>query len=189
MDTLAYRLAALQAVPVFEVDLPENIAYKRTILDKTLGGVPAHITLAPLDFDSQDLASGLASLGYPAGTKSFFIWEAVTQYLSEDGVRKTMIFLAQAKAGSRLVFTYICKDFIDGADRYGIDYLYQAYRVRSQLWRFGLDPKQVGVFLEPFGWNVLEQVGSQEYISRYLQPAGRALPVMEIERAVYAQKL
>jgi methyltransferase (TIGR00027 family) len=189
LDTRAYRLAALCTVPVFEVDLPENIAYKRAKLLELYGSVPAHVALVPLDFDSQDLASGLASQGYRAEYKSFFVWEAVTQYLSENGVRKTLSSLAQTKSGSRLVFTYVRKDFIDGTARYGLDALYETYRVKRQLWHFGLEPKQVAAFLEQYAWKELEQVGSQEYTLRYLKPVGRAVPVMEIERAVYAEKL
>jgi methyltransferase (TIGR00027 family) len=189
LDTRAYRLAALSTVPVFEVDLSENIAYKRDKLQKLYGSVPAHVTLVPLDFERQDLASGLASQGYRAEYKSFFIWEAVTQYLSEDGIQKTMRFLAQAMAGSRLVFTYVRKDFIDGAALYGLDALYEVYRVKSRLWHFGLDPKQVAAFLMQYAWKELEQVGSQEYTLWYLKPAEREEPVMEIERAVYAEKL
>jgi len=189
LDTRAYRLATLGAITVFEVDLPENIVYKRTKLQELYGSVPAHVVLVPLDLDSQDLASGLASQGYQAEYKSFFICEAVTQYLGEGGVQKTLSFLAKAKSGSRLVFTYVCKDFIDGTALYGLDALYKAYRVRRQLWHFGLEPKQVAAFLEQYAWKELEQVGSQEYTLRYLKPVGRAVTVMEIERAVYAEKL
>ena len=81
------------------------------------------------------------------------------------------------------------KDFIDGTARYGLDALYEVYRVKRPLWRFGLEPKQVAAFLEQYAWKELEQVGSQEYTLRYLKPAGRAIPVTEIERAVYAEKL
>ncbi len=189
LDTRAYRTDALGAIPVFEVDLPENIAYKRAMLQKLYKTIPAHVTLVPLDFDTQDLASSLASQGYRLEYKSFFIWEAVTQYLSQAGIHKTMGFLSQAKAGSRLVFTYICKDFIDGKARYGLDALYETYRVDRPLWRFGLEPDQVAAFLGQYAWAELEQVGTQEYTSRYLLPAGRALSVMEIERAVFAGKL
>jgi methyltransferase (TIGR00027 family) len=189
LDTRAYRLPALGAIPVFEVDLPENIAYKRARLQALYKSVPAHVALVPLDFDSQDLASGLASQGYRAEYQTFFIWEAVTQYLSEAGVHKTLGSLAQAKTGSRLVFTYIRQDFIDGTARYGLDVVYEVYRGKRPLWHFGLAPKQVAAFLEPYAWKELEQVGSQEYTLRYLKPARRALPVTEIERAVYAEKL
>ena len=189
LDTLAYRLDALGKLPVFEVDLPENSERKRAALEKLYGSLPAHVTLVPVDFESQDLGELLAAHGYQIGYKTFFVWEAVTQYLTEAGVRKTFDFLAQAKAGSRLVFTYIRQDFINGKERYGLDLLYQNYRVKSQLWRFGFDPNQVASFLGEYAWRELEQVGAQEYTDRYLQPLGRPLAVLEIERAVFAEKI
>ncbi len=188
LDTRAYRLAAQAAIPVFEVDLPENIEYKRAQLQRLYGKIPAHVTLVPIDFDRQDLASALASQGHKTEQKSFFVWEAVTQYLTEGGVRKAFSFLAKVNAGSRLVFTYIRKDFIDGAARYGLDTLYQAFRVKEQLWLFGMEPEQVAAFLGEYAWKELEQMGSREFIAQYVKPSGRALPVMEIERVVYAEK-
>ena len=189
LDTRAYRLAPLRTVPVFEVDLPENVERKTARLRQLYGSVPAHVALVPVDFESQDVAGALASHGYRTEHKSLFIWEAVTQYLDENGVRKTFSFLAQAQAGSRLVFTYVRKDFIDGTARYGLDALYRMYRVNRQLWRFGFEPEQVAAFLKEYAWKELEQVGRKEYTCRYLDPIGRALPVLEIERAVFAEKL
>lgn len=189
LDTRGCRLAASGAQPVFEVDLPENIAYKRARLEALYGHIPAALALVPLDFDSQDLRSGLRSQGYQAEHKTFFIWEAVTQYLSEEGVRKTFGFLSQAPAGSRLVFTYIRKDFIDGTARYGMEALYEVYRGGRPLWHFGLDLEQVAAFLAQYGWQEREQAGSQEYTARYLKPIVREMPVTEIERAVLAEKI
>jgi len=188
LDTRAYRLAALAAIPVFEVDLPENTDYKMARLQQLYGRVPAHVTLVSIDFDNQELESVLAAQGYKTEQKSFFVWEAVTQYLTEDSVRQIFSFLAKANAGSRLIFTYIRKDFIDGVVRYGLDTLYQTYRVKRRLWRFGMDPERVAAFLEEYAWRELEQMGSQEFIARYVKPSGRALQVMDIERAVYAEK-
>ena len=104
-------------------------------------------------------------------------------------MQKTLNALAQAKTGSRLVFTYICQDFIDRTARYGLEALYQVYRGNDPLWHFGLAPGRVAALLERYAWKGLEQVGSQEYTARYLRPAGRNMPVTEIERAVYAEKL
>jgi methyltransferase (TIGR00027 family) len=186
LDTHAYRMSS--PIPVFEVELPENTAYKKTRLQKLYGGIPAHVTLTSADFNTQDLGSALAAQGYPIGQKSFFIWEAVTQYLTEGGVRNVLSFLAQTQAGSQCVFTYIRRDFIEGTTLYGHEVLYQIYRIKRALWHFGLAPEHVGDFLAEYGWQELEQMGPQEYTARYLQPIGRALPVTEIERAVHAEK-
>ena len=189
LDTRAYRLALLAGILVFEVDLPENIEYKRAKLQQLYGRVPTHVTLVPVDFDGQELESALASQGYTTEQRSFFVWEAVTQYLTERSVRKTFSFLAKAKAGSRMVFTYIRQDFIDGTAIHGLEALYQGFRVKEQFWHFGLVPEQVPAFLQEYSWKELEQAGSQEYTTRYVKPSGRAIPVTEIERAVYAEKI
>jgi methyltransferase (TIGR00027 family) len=188
LDTRAYRFSVTGALPVFEADLPENIEYKRAKIRERFGKVPTHVHLVPVDFDTQDLENCLSAQGYQAGEKIFFIWEAVTQYLSEKGVRKTMGFLSKAGRGSRLGFTYIRGDFILGTNRYGLDALYGAYRGGNPIWHFGLAPEKVSAFLEPYGWKEVEQAGTREYAERYLQPVGRELPVTEIERAAYAEK-
>src|ERR671916_158966 len=85
-DTRAYRLPALAAVPVWEVDQPENVEPKRARLRKLLGAVPPHVALVPIDFDHEHPGAVLAGHGYPAKGRTFFVWEAVTQYLTEAGI-------------------------------------------------------------------------------------------------------
>ena len=188
-DTQAYRLPALSKVPVWEVDLPENIDAKRSRLRKVLEEVPAHVTLVPIDFDRQELGAVLASHGYAADTKTFFIWEGVTQYLTEAGIRTTFDFLAKAPAGSRLVFTYVRKDFIDGKVCYGQEYLYKKMLLKDKIWLFGMDPEDMDDFLGVYGWRVLEHLGYEELAERYVKPTGRKLLSMALERMVYAEKL
>ncbi len=112
----------------------------------------------------------------------------MTQYLSETVVRSVFEFLAQAKPGSRLAFTYIVKDFLDGEQKYGLDRLYRLIVVRQGLWHFGLPPSQVAAFIGEYSWKELEQAGAAEYRQHYLLPHGRTESVMEIERMVYAKK-
>ncbi len=188
-DTQAYRLPALAKVPVWEVDQPENIDAKRSRLRKVLGGVPAHVTLVPIDFDREELGSVLASHGYADDTKTFFILEGVTQYLTEAGIQTTFDFLAKAPAGSRLAFTYIRKDFIDGKVIYGQEYLYKRMLLNDKIWFFGIDPEDVADFLGVYGWRVLEHLGYEELAERYVKPTGRKLVSMLPERMVYAEKL
>ncbi len=188
-DTRAYRLPALAKVPVWEVDQPENIDAKRSRLRKVYGEVPAHVTLVPIDFDREELGAVLASHGYAADTRTFFIWEAVTQYLTEAGIQTTFDFLAKAPAGSRLVFTYVRKDFIDGEVLYGQEYLYKRLVLKDKSWLFGIDPEDVADFIGAYGWRVLEHLGYEELAERYVKPTGRKLESTAIERVVYAEKL
>ena len=188
-DTRAFRLQALADVPVWEVDQPRNIDAKRSRLEKLFQEVPPHVTLVPIDFDHEDLAAVLASHGYASDKKTFFIWEGVTQYLTESGIRATFDFLAKAPAGSRLVFTYTPKDFIDGEVFYGLEFLHEKMLLKDKIWFFGLDPESVNDFLGEYGWHVLEHLGYEELDKRYVKPTGRELQSMAIERIVYAEKL
>lgn len=188
LDTKGYRLARHSAVPVFEVDLPVNIERKRSVVRSALGAVPDSVHLVPVDFEHDDLAAELARHGHRREHRTFFIWEGVTQYLSAEGVASTFEFLSSAAPGSRLAFTYVRSDFIDGTNRYGAESLYRRFRVRSQLWRFGLDPDRVAAFVEPYGWQLVEQAGPDYLTEHYISPAGRNLTASQVEWTAYAEK-
>ena len=187
-DTRAFRLGALAEVPVWEVDQPQNIDAKRSRLEKLFEPVPAHVTLVPIDFDHEDLATVLASHGYEPDRRTMFVWEGVTQYVTEAGIRATFDFLARSPAGSRMVFTYTPKDFIDGENFYGLEYLYKQMLVKDKIWLFGIDPEKVDDFIGEFGWRVVEHLGYDELGERYVRPTGRELQSMAIERIVSAEK-
>ena len=187
-DTRVYRLPALADVPAWEVDQPVNIEAKQANLQKALGKIPSHVTLVPINFVDQKLGSVLATHGYAAGTKAFFIWEAVSQYLTETAVRQTFDFLAQAPAGSQLAFTYVRKDFIEGKELYGLEKFYERMIVKDNAWHFGFEPEEVADFLSEYGWRMIEHLGYDDLADRYVKPTARELPSMVIERMVYAEK-
>jgi methyltransferase (TIGR00027 family) len=188
-DTRAFRLPQLESVQVWEVDQPGNIESKRRRLQSIFGEVPAHVTLVPIDFDTEKLPSVLAAHGYDADTKAIFIWEGVTQYLTEPGIRATMEFLARAPLGSRLVFTYTPKDFIEGRELFGQEVLYEKMRVKDTIWHTGFDPETIAEFLEDYGWRIREHLGYDELGELYVKPTGRDLAWMAIERIVDAEKV
>ncbi len=188
LDTKGYRLARHSAIPVFEVDLPINIERKRAVVRRALGAAPPSVHLVPVDFEKDDLAAELARHGHRGDHRTFFIWEGVTQYLSADGVASTFQFLRSAAPGSRLAFTYVRSDFIDGTHRYGAESLYRRFRVRSQLWQFGLEPDRVAAFIEPYGWQLIEQAGPDYLAEHYIFPAGRKLSASQVEWSAFAEK-
>jgi methyltransferase (TIGR00027 family) len=188
-DTRALRLPALAALRVWEIDQPETVRTKQRRLQKLFDAVPDHIRLVPVDFDHEDPGSVLAANGYLAGRRTFFIWEAVTQYLTDAGIRETFRFLASAAPGSRLVFTYVRRDFLDGKMVYGADTLYEKFVVKDRLWIFGMDPASWPAFLEQYGWHLMEDVSYEELAERYVKPTVRVLASSPIERIVYAEKV
>jgi methyltransferase (TIGR00027 family) len=187
-DTRAYRLPAISHLPVWEVDQPQNIVAKRERLNEVPGGVPSRVSLVEMNFDTDDLAAALSSRGYLQPGRTFFVWEAVSQYLTEEGVRKTFQFLAKARAGSCLAMSYVRKDFLDGRNLYGWRAGYKRF-VTGKVWHFGMEPEAASGFLREYGWNVIEDIGFDQLARRYSEMSHRGLEATPVERMVYAEKL
>jgi methyltransferase (TIGR00027 family) len=187
-DTRLYRLPGLSGLPVWEVDQCENVRAKEKRLRKAYGTIPANSKLVSADFDRDNLGSILAAQGYSVAKPTFFVWEAVTQYLTEQGVRATFDWLAKAAPRSRLTFTYVHKNFLDGKTLYGWESGYRRF-VASKIWLFGMDPEDCQSFLKSYGWRIIEDVGYLELADRYIVPTGRQLASTPVERIVYAEKV
>jgi len=187
-DTRAYRLPALSSIPVWELDQLDNIKSKQTGLHKVFGTIPSHVKLVAIDFDREDLGTVLEAHDYSTNKRTFFIWEGVTQYLTEKGIRTTFDFLAKAERGSRLAFTYVRKDFLDGRAMYGWEKVYNRF-VTNKTWIFGMKPEAWPDFLKEYGWQVIEDMGYDEMAEKYVKPTGRILASTPVERMVYAEKL
>ncbi|MBV8713641.1 MAG: SAM-dependent methyltransferase [Chloroflexi bacterium] len=188
LDDRAYRGLTTPPPQTFELDLPDNSEYKRRRLVSIFSRVPPHARLIAVDFESADLSTCLGANGFRDDLPSLFIWEAVTQYLTETAVRRTLTALSRSAAGSRLIFTYVRRDFLDGTNLYQLPGLYAQFVGKQRLWHFGLDPSEVNALLQEYGWAEREQVGATEYRQRYLEPLGRQLGVTDVERFVLAER-
>ena len=187
-DTRPFRLPTLSDLPMWEIDQRANIEAKEKRLRKALGAIPANIQLVTVDFDHDDLCTVLASKGYSPSKRTFFVWEGVTQYLTEQGVRATFDWLAKAATGSRLVFTYVRRDFLAGKALYGWESGYKRF-VTTRVWLFGMEPELCLGFLHEYGWRVVEDVGYDELAGRYIGGTGRSLTSTPVERIAYAEKM
>ena len=187
-DSRAYRIAGMEQVKVFEVDLPGTEALKQKRLERVLGAIPENVTLVGIDFDRQNLEDVLAKAGFQTGKRTLFIWEGVTQYLTAEAVNSTLEFVARVSgAGSAIVFTYVRQGIIAGTG--GPQWFHQfakmAARIGSPL-VFGLDPAELQNYLAERGLKLVADVGAADYQERYLKPLGRELNVFAGERAALA---
>jgi len=188
MDTRAFRIPGIENIQYFELDFPEVLKAKRAYVDKKIGELPSNVSLVPIDFNSQELGEELKKAGYTLSSKTLFIWEGVTQYISKEAVDNTIKYVAQASTGSRIVFTYVLESFINGSHiPDGLNSLYKfALKKKKPLWYCGFDPAEMHEYLSNYSLSLIEDVGHEEYLERYIKPKGRDLTVMEIERTVLA---
>jgi O-methyltransferase involved in polyketide biosynthesis len=112
----------------------------------------------------------------------------VTQYLTADAVHATFEYLHSAAPSSRLVFTYVRRDFIDGTNLYGAQSAYRRFREKQQLWKFGLDTDAIAAFVAQYGWRLIEQAGPDYFVRNYIEPSGRKLTASQLEWTAYAEK-
>lgn len=185
LDTRAYRLASLEKVIVFEVDLPGRQRHKQVAL-RAVRRRAAEVRFVSVDLNTEPLEQALGAAGFDHGSPALFVWEGVTQYLTETGVRSTLTFVAGCEPGTALVFSYILRSSLG---RHG----YQGWSpdVKQQLgstepWLFGFDPSTLADVLDVVGLRLLDDVGDLEYQERYLQPIHRQVLVNSSERVALA---
>ena len=181
-DCRSLRLPGLDRVRVFEVDHPATLAAReRALADLSAPG--AGRVAAPIDFDREALADVLAATGFRLEARSLFLWEGVTNYLTEDAVDGVLRFVARAAPGSRLLFTYVHRGALDGSRRFaGMEAIARTLVRAGEPWTFGIEPRELAGLLAERGIELVWDLGADEYRSRY----GERGPGYEFYRAALA---
>jgi methyltransferase (TIGR00027 family) len=185
-DTRPYRLPNMESVRVFEVDLPAVQDDKKKKLQKYLGRLPGHVTFIPIDFDTQALEVVFSGTAFNPAKPAIFIWEGVTQYISEEAVRQTLAFVGKSAPGSIIVLTYVLKSIIERRSNIPDANHLMDVVAKQSPWVFGMEPSSIPDFLKPYHLALVADVGNADYQEKYLKPVGRNLVVFEGERIAQA---
>jgi methyltransferase (TIGR00027 family) len=188
-DCRAYRIRDIERTRVFEVDHPATLAVKRDLLKRKLGGLPRHVGFVEVDFNRQPLDEVMEAAGFDRRARTFFIWEGVTNYLTERAVDATLRYLASAgQPGSRVLFTYIDRGVLDDPSGFaGARNSVSMVERAGERWTFGIEPAQLASYLAEHGFELIEDIGSLEYRARYLKPSRLGMRGYEFYRAALAQ--
>ena len=187
-DTRSLRIKNINKLTVFEVDHPDVIKAKKELMSKPPLFLPLNLTFVPIDFNTQDISDQLRISGYKHSMKTLFIWEGVTQYITKEGFENTIEYISKSVPGSQVVFTYVVQDFFDNPEEYP-----EGKNILKQMRFLGFDwtntfySNELKTNLENLGLSVLEDIGSDDYIERYLKPLKRDINVSKIERIILAE--
>jgi methyltransferase (TIGR00027 family) len=106
LDGRAYRLPELADAEVFEVDHPATQAFKKSRLG-LLQQTARQLHFVTVNFEKDSLDDALERAGHRSGEPTFFIWEGVVMYLTDEAVRGTLrVVSARSAPGSRIVINY-----------------------------------------------------------------------------------
>ena len=187
-DTRSYRLPGLHGITVFEVDHRDTQATKRRVLERALSAPPKHVRFVATDFNQRDLASAMTAAGYRESARTFFLWEGVTNYLTEAAVDSTLRWCSRASPGSLLLFTYVHRDILTRPSQFiGTQRLFASLQRTGEQFTWGIEPEKLPEFLAGRGLCLESDVGAAEYRERYFDDAARTMRGHEFYRVALAR--
>jgi methyltransferase (TIGR00027 family) len=184
-DTRAYRMPELRRLAVFEVDHPDTQAVKLHVLEGELETRPDLVTLVPVDFDRDHLATALADAGLQPGLATFIIWEGVASYLTPQAVDATVRWAHSVSGrGSHLVLTYVDRGLVDGTRQFPDAGAWVRSVARAgEPFVFGFEPADLPRYLTERGWDLVADLSTTEALVQYGLSARRVPSFYRIAHA------
>lgn len=169
LDTYAYRGPLREQLRMFEVDHPATQAWKRQQLEAANIRAPETLTYAPIDFEHETLANGLAAAGFDATEPTFFMWLGVVPYLTEVAILDTLRFIANLPSGAEVVLDYANPPTSLGAERQVEQHQERAAFVASlgEPWITYFDTATLSERLTALGFDTIEDLNPSEIARRY----------------------
>ena len=166
LDTFSLRNPHA-GVRVFEVDYPATQCWKRERLTQAGLAMPSSLTFAPVDFERQSLAEGLAAAGFRADRPAFFQWLGVVPYLTREAIAATLDFIARVPK-SEVVF-----DYAEPLENYLVDRRAYVTAVAARAaalgepWLSLFDPPDLSSMLRAKGFGTVEDLGLADISDRF----------------------
>lgn len=173
LDTFALRNPhADVGLRVFEVDYPATQAWKRERIRAAGLCEPPSLVFAPIDFERESLAEGLARAGFRADEPAFFQWLGVVPYLTRDAVSSTLKFISEIRQAA-VVFDYAEPFQNYPAERRAwIKATAESAAARGEPWLSLFEPAELRQLLRGNGFNA-EDLGTREIAERFYGALGK----------------
>jgi methyltransferase (TIGR00027 family) len=171
-DTRAYRFAEfLEGRNLFELDYKSTQEIKKRRLAEASITVPSNVHFAEIDFKKDALPDVLRHAGYKPEAQTFFIWEGVSMYLTEEAVRKTLRTISDLAApGSSLVMDFAGRAMIDLLEKFPNLSQHNYTTQWGEPWIFGVPDGREREFFKECGLELRESLAflEREAAKRYL---------------------
>jgi methyltransferase (TIGR00027 family) len=169
-DTRAHRFRELlKDTTVIEIDYGATQEYKKRRVEEALGGAPANLVYAPIDFAGESLGEVLRGAGFQPGRKTYYICEGLSMYVPEEGMKETLRSIAVESApGSALLMEYLNQGGLELLRRYPTGMIKNAFDW-GEPFVFGVPDGQDREFFLQAGLELGEtlKIGGPEAMKRY----------------------
>ena len=190
MDCRPYYIEGIDKLHYYEIDHPTVIEKKKEKIKKVLGELPGFVTYVGVDFDNQSIEEALQQAGYSLNSKTLFIWESVSAYLTKEANDAVFSFVSKAASKSKFVFSYLTEDFMSGKNlnHKTLEYLHERMIIKQELkLQHCFEQSEIEGYLQDFSISTIEHIGAKEFKERYIQPIGLKMDVVEMERIILAE--
>ena len=171
LDTFVLRHPELSdRVDVFEIDRPGPQEWKRQRLDEIAHGVPDHLHLVPVDFESDDdWWRALLGSGFDAAARAVVSSSGVSMYITAAATAATLRRLSAMAPGSLVVMTFMLPlASLDDADRRGLEAAARGAEASGTPWISHFAPDEIVALAREAGFADVRYVPTDELADRYL---------------------
>lgn len=173
-DSRAYRIEGAERARFFEVDHPNTSAVKKAHVRRSLGALPEHVRYAAVNFQRDSVRQALEAAGFDSLGRSLFLWEGVSNYLTEESVRATLAFISGMAQGTQLVFSYVDEAVLrNPATFVGGREVQRTFAKIEEPWTFGLRPDGAAEFFRECGLSLDSDLSAGAYRRLYYGAGAR----------------
>src|SRR6202034_3755451 len=98
-DCRSIRLPELRRAIVFEVDHFDTLRVKRNCLTRIAPFASSSVHYIGIDFNRESVSEALEKAGFDGSRLTVFLWEGVTNYLTEESVDSILRGIADCRTG------------------------------------------------------------------------------------------
>jgi methyltransferase (TIGR00027 family) len=187
-DCRAHRLAMNGPVQFVEVDDPLMQKAKQQILSELSGLAIRHVDYVAMDLHTQSPEEVIPPLLLRPHYKTLFLWESVTNYLTNDMGDKMFRYFQSFPEDTCVIFTYVDKRILENPGMFiGASSMTRLLKKSNDYWSFGLDPGSIRNFLDTYNMELEEDIGTTEYRKKYFGKSAEKMKGYEWYRVVVAK--